>query len=113
MSEFQIVKKGFAAEEDGQIVLYEGCKGCGKSRLNHHPIKLPRVEWEWDEEADIPTMTRWYDLYCYHCAKAILSSAVDPIASEYLKKHGLQRLIYEDVLCPKMTKEEILKKMKS
>lgn len=108
----QPTKRDFATTDNGQIVLYEGCKGCGDGPLDHHPIKIPRVEWEWDDEQDIPVFTRWYDLYCYTCALAIMSDEGNTSLDPWLEKHGLKRLKFEDIKCPRATKEEIKEKTK-
>lgn len=89
-------------EDNGQIVMFEGCLMCSKTRLDHSPIKIPRSEWDRENNAVIPTLTRYYDFACYDCARAILAPCWDILAWLYRRRHGLKRLSMKDIKCPKI-----------
>jgi len=94
----------FGMNDNGQIVMFEGCIKCGLSRLDHSPIKIPYSEWEENTESPIPSLTRWYDLVCFKCACAIMAPWWSITAWWYRRQHRLKRLKLEDIKCPKIGK---------
>ena len=102
MSEYAIRKTSFGLSENGQILLFEGCSRCGRSRLDHSPIKIPLTQWKHESDEAIPTMTRWYDFVCYRCARAVLAPWWDVLAFFYRRKYKMKRLKLEDIKCPKI-----------
>ena len=100
--ETQVRRDSFGMQEDGQIILFEGCLKCGKLRLTHSPIKIPHSEWEPNTESKLPSLTRWYDFVCFDCARAVFAPWYSVLAWFYRRRHGLKRMKLEDIKCPKI-----------